>query len=175
MRPWPPPCVNPAIASLLQSTRPVGRVPELGSLATFARMLIPTRYKVRLSREFSYPIGAEALSEQLAGVPHFDEFQISFSDVVGAWKSKFQQMLAEGADYKIVRVRFWSPFEISVYPVQRALKHAAQEALVSHGLPQLRDWMVRQSSRTTMTFASCGIVFSPPSQMVHIQEHDHVA
>ena len=138
-------------------------------------MLIPTRYKVRLSCEFSYPIGAEALSEQLVGIPHFDEFQIYFSDVVSTWKSKFQQMLAEGADYEIVRVRFWSPFEIGVYPVQRPFKHAAQDGLVSHGLPQLREWMVRQGSRTTMTFASCGIVFSPPSQTVHIQEHDHVA
>lgn len=138
-------------------------------------VLIPTRYKVRLSREFSYPIGAEALSEQLAGVPHFSEFQICFSDVVSAWKSKFQQMLAEGADYEIVRARFWSPFEISVYPVQRALKHAAQEALVWHGLPRLRDWMVRQGSRTTMTCAACDIVFSPPTQTVRIQEHDHVA
>ena len=138
-------------------------------------MLIPTRYKARLSREFSYPIGAEALSQQLAGVPCFDEFQISFSDVVSAWKSKFQRMVAEGADYEIVRVRFWSPFEISVYPVQRTLKHGAKEALVSHGLPQLRDWMERQGSRTTMTFASCGIIFSPPTQTVHIQEDDRVA
>jgi hypothetical protein len=138
-------------------------------------MIIPTRYKVRLSREFSYPIGAEALSEQLAGVPHFDDFQISFSDLVSAWKSKFQKMIAEGADYEIVSVRFWSPFEISVYPVQRTLKHAAQEALVSHGLPQLRAWTLRQGSRRTTTFASCGIVFSPQSQGVHIQEQDHVA
>jgi hypothetical protein len=55
------------------------------------------------------------------------------------------------------------------------LKHAAQEALVSQGLPQLRDWMMRQGSRTTTTFASCGILFSPPSRTVSIQEHDHVA
>src|SRR5262245_33876675 len=138
-------------------------------------MLIPTLYKTRLSREFSYPVGAELLSEQLAGVPHFSEFRIRFSDVVTAWKSKFQQMIAEGADYEIVRVHLWSPFDIFVYPVKRELKHAAHEALVSHGLPQLRDWMLRQSSRTTMTFATCGIVFSPATQTVHVQEHDHVA
>jgi len=54
-------------------------------------MLIPTLYKTRLPREFSYPIGAEALSEQLAGVPQFSEFRICFSDVVSAWKSKFSR------------------------------------------------------------------------------------
>jgi hypothetical protein len=137
--------------------------------------MIPTLYKTRLPRYLSFPIGAEALSEQLADAPRISEFRICFSDVVSAWKSKFQQILAEGADYEIVRLRFWSPFEIYVYPVQRVLKHAAHEALVSRGLPQLRDWMVRQSSRTTMTFASCGIIFSPRTQMMHIQEHDHVA
>src|SRR5205809_4720577 len=124
-------------------------------------MLIPTLYKTRLPREFSYPIGAEALSKHLAGVPQLSEFRICFSDLVSARKSKFQQMIAEGADYEIVTARLWSPFEIFVYPVQRALKHAAQEALVSHRLPQLRDWMLRQSSRTTLTFAYCSIIFSP--------------
>jgi hypothetical protein len=138
-------------------------------------MLIPTLYKKRLPRELSYPIGAEPLSEHLAGVPHFSEFRLCFSDVVSAWKSKFQQMLAEGVDYEIVRVRFWSPFEISVYPVQRTQKHAVHEALLSDGLPQLREWMLRQGSRTTMTFASCGIVLSPATRRVHIQGHDHVA
>lgn len=142
-------------------------------------MLIPTLYKIRLSREFSYPVGAELLSEQLAGVPHFSEFRICFSDVVSAWKSKFQQMIAEGADYEVIRARlwspcFWSPFEIFVYPVKRELKHAAQEALVSHGLPRLREWMIQRGGRDSLTFASCGIVFSPPTQTVHIQEHNHV-
>src|SRR5262245_35829770 len=138
-------------------------------------MPIPTLYKTRLPRDLSYPIGAEALSEHLVGVPQLSEFRICFSDVVSAWKSKFQQMLAEGADYEIVTARFWTPFEIFVYPVQRVLKYAAHEALVSHGLPKLRDWMLRQSSRTTMTFTSCSIIFSPPTQTVHIQERDHVA
>src|SRR5258708_5461772 len=126
--------------------------------APLRSVLIPTTYKTRLPREFSYPIGAEALSKHLAGVPQFSEFRICFSDVVSAWKSKFQQIIAEGADYEIVRARLWSPFEIFVYPVQRILKHAAQEALVSGGLPKLRDWMLRQNSRTSMTFASCSII-----------------
>ena len=65
-------------------------------------MLIPTLYKTRLPREFSYPIGAEALSEHLASVPQFSEFRICFSDVVSAWKSKFQQMIAEGADSRTI-------------------------------------------------------------------------
>jgi hypothetical protein len=138
-------------------------------------MLIPTLYKTRLPRELSYPIGAEALSEHLADMPHFSEFRICFSDVVSAWKSKFQQMIAEGADYEIVTARLWSPFEIFVFPVQRGLKHAAQEALVSHGLPQLRDWLVQRGSRAATTFASCSMIFSPPNETVHVKKLERVA
>ncbi len=138
-------------------------------------MLNPTLYKARLPRDLSYPIGAEALSEHLADVPQVSEFRICFSDVVSAWKSKFQQMIAERADYEIITARLWAPFEIFVYPIQRSLKQAAHEVLVSHGMPQLRDWMPRQSSRTALTFASCSIIFSLPTQTVHIQERDHAA
>lgn len=138
-------------------------------------MLIPTLYKTRLSREFSYPIGAELLSEQLADVPQFSEFRICFSDAVGAWKSKFQRMIADGTDYEIVAARLWSPFEISVYPVQRELKHAAQKALVAHGLPKLRDWMLQHRSPSSLRFASGAILFSPPTKIVHFEERDHVA
>jgi len=137
--------------------------------------VIPTLYKTRLPPELSYPIGAKVLSEHLANVPHFSEFRICFSDVVSAWKSSFQQMLPEGADYEIDTARLWSPFEIFVYPVQGGLKHAAHEALVSHGLPKLRDWIVQRSSRAATTFASCSIIFSPRTRTVHVKEHEHVA
>jgi hypothetical protein len=138
-------------------------------------MLIPTLYKVRLPREFSYPIGAQALSEQLADVPHFADFRICFSDLVSAWKSKFQRIIAERSDYEIVRVRLWAPFEISVYPVQRILKHTAHELVLSQGLPKLRAWIVQRGNQTSMTFASCSIIFSPSTGTVHTKALDHVA
>ena len=138
-------------------------------------MLIPTRYKIRLSREFSYPVGAEVLSMHLGGVPHFSEFQICFSDVVSAWKSKFQRIIAEGAGYEILTARFWSPFEIYVYPVLRNLKHGAQEALVSNGLPALRNWILRQGSPSSIKCASGRIVFSPSAMTVRFEEQSHVS
>jgi hypothetical protein len=138
-------------------------------------MLIPTLYKTRLPSELSFPVGAEVLSEHLADVPHFSDFRICFSDVVSAWKSKFQQMLADGADYEIVTARLWSPFEIFVYPVRRHLKHAVKEAMVADGLPKMRQWMLRQGSPSSLKFASGGIVFSPPTLTVHFEERNHVA
>jgi hypothetical protein len=138
-------------------------------------MLIPTLYRVRLSRDFSYPLGAELLSEHLGGVPQFSEFRICFSDNVSAWKSKFQEILADGADYEIVTARLWSPFEIFVYPVQRQLKHTVQQALISDTLPKMREWMMRQGSPSSLKFACGGIVFSPPVLTVRFEERNHVA
>jgi len=133
-------------------------------------MLIPTLYKVRLSREFSYPVGAELLSEHLAGVPRFSDLRLCFSDVVTVWKSKFQRMLKEGSDYAIIEARLWEPFELFVYPVQRHLKHAAQDLLISQGLPMLRDWMLLQNPDNTLRDALCRIMFMPPTQAVYLRE-----
>ncbi len=138
-------------------------------------MLIPTLYKIRLSRELSYPIGAELLSEQLEGVPNYSEFHICFSDVVSAWKSKFRQTLATDADYEVITARLWSPFEIFIYPVRRSLKHAVHEAVVSTGLPKMREWMLRQTAPSSLKFASGLIIFSPPTVSVRFEERNHVA
>jgi hypothetical protein len=153
----------------------VVRSARAGTLSHHYAMVIPTLYRTRLSREFSYPVGAEILSEALAGVPNFSDFRICFSDVVSAWKSKFQQMLATGVDYEIIRARLWSPFEIFVYPVQRGLKHPAHEALVSNGLPKMREWMSREGSPSSLKLASGSIVFSPPTLTVRFEERNHVA
>ena len=144
------------------------------ALTNILTMLIPTRYKTRLPRELTYPIGAEALSEQLDGVPQFSEFRLCFSDLVSAWKSKFQRIIAEGADYEIVAAHLWSPFDIYVYPVKRELKHLAKEALFSHGLPKMREWLLRQSSPSPLKLASGSIIFSPSTKTVHFEERSHM-
>lgn len=41
-------------------------------------VILPTRYKMKLSSRTTYPIGAEALSRLLAGVPQFDEISLEF-------------------------------------------------------------------------------------------------
>jgi hypothetical protein len=136
-------------------------------------MIIPTASKTRLPPALAYPVGVELLSKHLAGVPHFPEFRIRFSDAVGAQKSDFQEIMAQGSDYDIVRVTLW-PSQIYVFPVKRVLKHAAREALVVYGLPQLREWVLKRGMRLLMTHATCRIIFSPSTQTMHFQEQDQV-
>lgn len=39
---------------------------------------IPTRYKAKIPRTLSYPIGAKAISDALLGVPQFNELNVEF-------------------------------------------------------------------------------------------------
>jgi hypothetical protein len=134
-------------------------------------MRIPTRYKkTKLSKELSYPIGAELLSEHLSDVPQFSELSICFSDIVSAWKSKFQRILVQGADYEILRLSLWDPFMIYIYPVKRELKRAATEALVSVGLPKLRESMITCYPPNPLRLVHAYIVFSPATLSVHFGE-----
>jgi hypothetical protein len=133
-------------------------------------MLIPTLYRAKLSKEFSYPVGAELLSESLLGVPHFGDFKLCFSDVVTAWKVKFQLMIAEGLDYVIIKARLWEPWEIYVYPVQRQLKYAARGSLIAIGLPMLRNWMFRHEPHSPLREPLCRVMFSPGTKAVYLRE-----
>jgi hypothetical protein len=46
--------------------------------ATPKRRLIPTRYRLPISKELSYPVGAEIVTGALAGVPQFDVLTLTF-------------------------------------------------------------------------------------------------
>jgi hypothetical protein len=85
-------------------------------------MLIPTLYKVKLSKQLSYPIGAELLSEHLAD------------------------------------------------PVQRQLKHIVQQALVSQGLPAVRDSVIKHHPANQLRDVEARILFSPSTQTVYFRE-----
>ena len=51
---------------------------------THGGAMIPTQYKAKLPRHLSYPIGAESLSEALAGAPHVESLSVTFS-VQAVW------------------------------------------------------------------------------------------
>ena len=133
-------------------------------------MLIPTGYKLRLPQRFSYPLGAELLSEHLAGVPQFADLRVCFSDRPTAWASEFQRTLADGVPYEIVRVSADPSTSIYVYPVQSHLRHPAQQALVSHGLPALRTWLRDHFPVDPLRGGSCRVMFDPPATTVFLRE-----
>jgi hypothetical protein len=129
--------------------------------------LIPTRYKSKIAHTHSYPIGAEAISLALAGVPQFERLELTF------WDYKFQPL---AKSYEVLKVEYlmrgsfhsaskemvargdlnarWS---IVIKPVPRGQRHAVQNDLLERRFPFVKQWLIENTSagrigRTTMTY-----------------------
>ncbi len=128
--------------------------------------MIPTRYKAKLAPNPSYPVGAEALSEALAGVPHVESLSVSFSNRAVEPGSVFRRLLAARLPFRILSDEFrpgrgpgltgsndmleraWydERWELTVYAVLSELRHVANRLLREQGLPAVARWL-RASTR----------------------------
>lgn len=127
--------------------------------------MIPTRGKAKLPKHLSYPIGAEALTEGLAGAPHAEALTVSFWGTPVWPGSRFQLALAEEQPYVVLTAKHeparkpgyggaqflvesgWydEKWELTVYPVIRDLRHLANRLLKDQGLSLIVEWL--RSSR----------------------------
>lgn len=123
--------------------------------------MIPTSYKVKLPRHLSYPVGAEAVSEALAGAPYFESLTLGFSDRAIWPGAEFRRLLRERLPYKLMRAAYrssnkagfitsnamarqgWNDvsWELTVYPVLSELRHLANGLLLEQGLPAVAGWL----------------------------------
>jgi hypothetical protein len=125
--------------------------------------MITTRYKSKLPHTLSYPVGAEAVSESLKGVPQEPALSIGFYARPTIFASEFREMRDSNSPYPIFNAAFrhiqpglsasnqfiaegWyeETWELSVYPVPRDLKSMARQALLSEGLPRIRKWLTAE-------------------------------
>lgn len=60
--------------------------------------LIPTKYKNKIPKGFSFPIGAKDISESLQGIPQYNKFELTFHDRDTFWSSKFHERI-KGKDF----------------------------------------------------------------------------
>jgi hypothetical protein len=157
--------------------------------------MIPTRSKAKLPKTLSYPLGAEAISEALAGAPHADELSLSFYDRAVWPATEFNRFIREGLPYRILSAAYMPPLKpghsapntlvesgwyqghwsITVYPVLRELRHAAGQLLRELGLPAVVRWL-RSSGRAGWDTRqhSIGLVFSPTNGTLSIAREDGV-
>jgi hypothetical protein len=99
--------------------------------------LIPTRSKEKLPAGFSYPVGAEAISEALRGAPQFEEFVLQFAWRDNFWASQYQEKLAALGRISIVVVWYFQGWSIQVNSVPRAHAHVAKVLVLEQALPAL--------------------------------------
>jgi hypothetical protein len=118
-------------------------------------MVFPTSHKAKISKSMSYPIGAEALSAALEGVPQ--------SALISLWFGHASTSIAlragHASRYKILsafyshhlpnqfsanrlRESFYGPkWHLYVYEVPRQHRHAVRSLLDSEGLPRVGVWL----------------------------------
>lgn len=118
-------------------------------------IIIPTRYKAKISGELSFPIGAEKISAALASVPQLSKLVLQFG-------SDYKQKTRSGR-YTCLRVRYarlslpvnpvsssgiplFNEWEIEVKPVPRTCRHRIQEHIVHVALPQIERWLLERST-----------------------------
>lgn len=116
--------------------------------ATFIVHLIPTSTRDKIGAPLSYPIGTEAISRGLDGVPHLASLWASF------YAHRFRDSIAPAGE---VLTLSYSPalyppgkysslfseptWRIAVYAVSRTERHNANVLLKSEGLPAARAWL----------------------------------
>ena len=124
--------------------------------------VIPTRSKSKLGGCFSYPLGAQEISEALAGVPQFDLLSLTFwwggSMALAAaphvvFTATFRRdtpTLSTPNDF-IALGQYEKKWELSVYAVLRQHRHAANVALRERALPEVRRWLSQPAAQAWQT------------------------
>ena len=133
--------------------------------------LIPTRYKSKLRKGLSYPVGAKMISELLAGVPQFTDLTVGFSE--RSWplkQSEFAELLKTskpipiigisyqnvspgltGSNYHIESGFYTESWDLLVFPVPSDLRHTVRERITTEGAAMLRNWLNTPRSMTWRT------------------------
>lgn len=103
--------------------------------------LIPTASKERLPEGFTYPWGAQAISEALHDLPGLEEARIWFSWRDQFWASEWRRKIAELGEITLLEIgpsHVDEGFDIRAHSVPSEFAIAARERLVS-GIPKLRE------------------------------------
>ncbi len=126
--------------------------------------IFPTLSRTKHAKTLSYPIGAQALSRALDGVPQHDQIGCTFyagnpaheaakdrSYVLSVTYEKSARTFHHSQDAG-ERGVFDPRWRINVYAVLSELRHEITAALVTIGLPDLiQPWLIRNAHLTGKT------------------------
>ena len=122
------------------------------------QITIPTLSRTKISRNLSYPVGAEQISLELASTAQLPEIKLHF------YSSKFNIGLRKG-HYEFLRVEYlnnarpaekwpvtslygrpaqWR-WEIVVQPVPRIVRHRVKQYIINLALPQIANWLAERT------------------------------
>ena len=113
--------------------------------------LISTAYRQKISKELSYPLGAELLSEALSGVPQYPDLFIEFHGRWNGTPAEVRRLAREGRVLPVFRASYVDftklygeeQWKLQVYPVPSEDKSQTRQAIIEHALPRVRSWLER--------------------------------
>jgi len=119
-------------------------------------IIIPTRYKAKISHDLSFPVGAEKISKALSDTPQIRELILHFNSdrwhqvaykryaCIGVMHSSRRAAMAD-MHLDAAGVPLFSEWEIDVHPVPRICRHRIQRYIVDHALTEMRDWLRKRA------------------------------
>ena len=102
--------------------------------------LIPTGYKKKLPRGFSYSYSAGEVSALLSVL---SVSQLYFSDRATHWHSQWQKAVREQGEVEVVQCcrSDSGEYDVRVYSVPSQTRQLVRSALKDTALPSLRQWI----------------------------------
>lgn len=131
---------------------------------------IPTAYKEKVPKGFTYPVGAEVISHALLGVPQFSMMKLSFSWKDTFWASEHKARVGSAGALKVIEVWFSaraqldSDWKLSVHAVPSTDSQHVRELLES-SLQDLRKQLL--SATLEPEFFSWKAIYELGSRTIH--------
>jgi hypothetical protein len=121
--------------------------------------MLPTKYKEKLPRHLSYPVGFDLLARELRDVPQADKLEVSFHAHAGR-TTETEQKRRSGdyfcvltASFRYIRMGYseskvmkeqglYDPnWSLYVYAVSRKHRSVASQLLCEKGIPAIVAWL----------------------------------
>jgi hypothetical protein len=147
-------------------------------------VIIPTRTKMRISHELSFPVGAERISIALASVMQLPQLVLHFRsdrfNQVRFGHYPFLSVTYSGKEWTYNPVDssgipLFNRWEIEVKPVPRAFRHRIQRYILDSALPQIKQWLDHRANLAQEGSDNLGFLFNEekeefvPEQVAHLQ------
>ncbi len=130
-------------------------------------MAIVTRYKAKLPKHLSYPVGLMLLVTELGELPQGDQLSVAFLAHPGISATEIEHRRRNGEYYPVLQARFryeslgisecnhlreagwYDPkWDITVYEVSREYRAVARKLLCVEGIPAIVAWLRTPRSST---------------------------
>jgi hypothetical protein len=120
--------------------------------------IITTAVKNKIQKGLSYPLGAELISNELKGIPQFNEIELCFygrdGNTIGHYvpdESLTKLIGISKGDFTLNRfkeimiVRWWDDYwSIAIFGINSKNRNASKLGLVRYALSEMKSWLMKK-------------------------------